>query len=143
MRRSHPIANMIFHAVLRLTPLDFRREYTAAMWRDLATTLVEEKNAHGSFASFLLFLRACGDIVAAGLWERRTMIASDIVFALRSLRKTPMFTAVIIITLAVAIGANAAVFSVLRAVVFAPLPYAQPQNLVAIYTTNKVGSRFP
>ena len=70
------------------------------------------------------------------------MIVRDIVFALRSLRKTPLFTLIIIATLAVAIGANAAVFSVLRAVVFAPLPYSEPQGLVAIFSTNALSRKF-
>jgi putative ABC transport system permease protein len=106
------------------------------MWRDLADTIAEEENLHGPVASLSFFARACGDVLATGLRERCAMILRDIVFALRSLRKTPAFSIVVIATLAIAIGANAAVFSVLRAVVFAPLPFAAPQTLVAVFSTN-------
>ncbi|HTD61947.1 MAG TPA: ABC transporter permease [Gemmatimonadaceae bacterium] len=56
----------------------------------------------------------------------------DIRYALRTLRRSPTFTAVSLLTLAVAIGANTAIFSVLRAVVLAPLPYGAPGALVRV-----------
>ncbi len=63
-----------------------------------------------------------------------TGLASDIRFALRSLRRRPAFAATIVLTLALGVGATTAIFSVVEGVLLKPLPYRDPGQLVTIYT---------
>jgi predicted permease len=60
-------------------------------------------------------------------------------YAIRSLRRSPSFTAAAIGTLAIGIAASAAIFSILHAVVLAPLPYRQPDRLAALWEVMEDG----
>ena len=75
--------------------------------------------------------------------ERLESVGQDLVYALKSMGRAPGFTLAVVSTIALGIGANTAVFSLLNALLFQPLDAAEPDQLVRVYTSEGHALRDP
>ncbi|MGB6820518.1 MAG: ABC transporter permease [Candidatus Acidiferrales bacterium] len=64
------------------------------------------------------------------------MLFNDVKYAMRMMRRTPLFTAAVVLTVAMAIGANTTIFSVVNAVMLKPLPFNEPNRIFQVFEKN-------
>ena len=93
-----------------------------------------------SFGGLVQIQEECRDMRRTNQLET---IWNDLRYAVRALGRTPGFTVIIVLTLALAIGANSAIFSVIQGVLLRPLPYAQPDRIVRIFFNSDTYAKFP
>jgi predicted permease len=74
-------------------------------------------------------------------WARDAV--QDVKYALRALRKTPRFASAALLTVVLGVGANTTIFSVINPLLFKPLPYVEPERIVAVFRTSPQSQRWP
>jgi putative ABC transport system permease protein len=118
-------AERLIRFLIRLYPASFRARYGDAM-------LVFHRERAREGAAW--WIRVILDHLTSALVERvRSMstVLHDVRFALRGLARRPLFAIVVLTTIALGVGANTAIFSVVRGILLRPLPYPHPERVVS------------
>jgi putative ABC transport system permease protein len=148
----------LYRLLLLAYPAAFRQRFG----RDMTTAflqLARERRATGGLPGLCaLWARTLVDVIGNAGAERlatrvgappdsgrgRTMwfsILQDLRYGARTMRRAPALTAVVLLTMALGVGGSAAIFSLVRAVMLRPLPYADPGGLLTIWVDAPSGAR--
>jgi putative ABC transport system permease protein len=121
-----------YAASLYLYPASFRDEYG----RELRRLLADSLRHAGGGAAVLVWLQAIAGVLLEAPREHAWLVLHDLRHAFRTLRHAKWFTLTTLLTLALGIGANTAIFSVVETLLLRQLPYRDPDRIVMVWVTN-------
>jgi predicted permease len=125
-----------FRRLVRLFPAEFQADYA----RDMERTFDAQRRHASQFGVrgvLRLWLETALDVVRTAPREHAAQVRQDASYALRLMARRPGFTAAAALVLAVGIAATTSIFSIVDAAVLRPLPFAEPDRLVAIREQTK------
>jgi putative ABC transport system permease protein len=123
------IGEHVYRQLLRLYPRDFSDDYADEMTRLYRDRL-------GGEGPTSVWLALAADLVRTAPREQLSTLVQDLRHAWRTWRRTPVLALAAILTLALGVGANTAVFSVVHGVLLRPLPYPDADRLVEVFEDN-------
>jgi predicted permease len=126
-------SDRIFRQLLRLFPAEFRGDFGTEMADTFREHRLDTFAQGGTMAHLRLWRDTILGVVTTAPREHLDVLRQDVRYAMRSLRRSPGFAAASILALAVGIGANTAVFSIVNGVLFKALPYSRPEQLVTMF----------
>jgi putative ABC transport system permease protein len=123
--------------LVALLPRDFRLRHGPEIVAVMVRRVSDTHRRRGAAAAALALSREAADVGGTAVRLRASGLLAgtgrDVVLGVRSLLRRPAFAAVAVVTLALGIGANAAIFSAVYGIVLRPLPYERPERLVVIW----------
>jgi putative ABC transport system permease protein len=121
-----------FRWLVRLFPSEFRSNYGEEMHQVFRQQEIETRNGGGAMGFIRLWWETISGIFRTAPREHLYMLNQDVTYGLRMMRKNAGYAFLAMMTLALGIGANTAIFSVAHAVLLAPLPYRDGNNLIIV-----------
>ena len=118
-----------YRALLRCYPAEFRDEYAREMLQAFHDGWSAEPAPR-------LWFDLLADVFLTAPKEHLNVLLQDLRYTVRMMWKAPAFTAAVVLTVALGIGANTAIFSFVYAVMLRPLPFAEPQRLMQVNEKN-------
>jgi hypothetical protein len=130
------LAERAYRVLLRCYPGEFRDDYEREMLQAFRERLSDDRRI-GAAAVLRLWWQVLVDSIVRAPGEHLDVLRQDVRYAFRSLRRAPLFALTVIGTLALGVGANTAIFSVVHAVALRPLPYEEPDRILRIWEDNQ------